>query len=110
VSISSHAKSLGLPPRQRRPDWPGAPDNYARRYAYVVVRNVAGSGLRVGSDCNACFERRSAIATANDKRPVDLGPIHATKDTTKTIPLPPVLGGLSLLGGVILIVLGAKHS
>jgi hypothetical protein len=31
-------------------------------------------------------------------------------DTTKTIPLPPVLGGLSLLGGVILIVLGAKHS
>jgi hypothetical protein len=41
---------------------------------------------------------------------LDLGPIHATKDTTKTIPLPPVLGGMSLLGGVLLIVLGAKRS
>jgi hypothetical protein len=41
---------------------------------------------------------------------LDVGPIHATKDTTKTIPLPPVLGGMSLLGGVLLIVLGAKRS
>jgi hypothetical protein len=41
---------------------------------------------------------------------LDLGPIHATKDTTKTMPLPPVLGGMALLGGVFLIVLGAKRS
>lgn len=39
---------------------------------------------------------------------VDVGPIHATKDTTKTIPLPPIVGGLSLIVGVVLIAAGAK--
>jgi hypothetical protein len=41
---------------------------------------------------------------------LDLGPLHATKETTKTMPLPPLLGGIALLGGVFLIVLGAKRS
>ena len=41
---------------------------------------------------------------------LDLGPIQATKETTKTMPLPPLLGGMALLGGVFLIVLGAKLS
>ena len=41
---------------------------------------------------------------------LDLGPIQATKETTKTMPLPPVLGGVALLGGIFLIVLGAKRS
>jgi hypothetical protein len=41
---------------------------------------------------------------------LDLGPIQATKETTKTMPLPPILGGMAVLGGVFLIVLGAKRS
>ena len=41
---------------------------------------------------------------------LDLGPIQATKQTTKTIPLPPLLGGMALLGGVVLLALGAKRS
>ena len=41
---------------------------------------------------------------------LDLGPIQATKETTKTMPLPPLLGGMAVLGGVFLIVLGAKRS
>ena len=41
---------------------------------------------------------------------LDLGPIQATKETTKTMPLPPLLGGAALLGGAFLIVLGAKRS
>lgn len=39
---------------------------------------------------------------------LDVGPIHATKDTTKTVPLPPILGGLALVAGVILIVVSAR--
>lgn len=31
---------------------------------------------------------------------LDLGPIKATADTQKTIPVPPILGGLALAGGV----------
>jgi len=34
---------------------------------------------------------------------VDLGPIKATADKHKTIPLPPILGGLALAGGVTLL-------
>ena len=30
---------------------------------------------------------------------IDIGPIKATADTQKTIPLPPILGGLMLVGG-----------
>jgi uncharacterized membrane protein len=40
----------------------------------------------------------------------DIGPLAATKETKKTIPLPPVLGGVAIVGGVVLIVLGAKRS
>jgi hypothetical protein len=41
---------------------------------------------------------------------LDIGPIHATADTQKTIPLSPLLGGLALVGGIVLLVVGAKKS
>jgi hypothetical protein len=34
---------------------------------------------------------------------VDLGPIKATADKQKTIPLPPILGGIAFAGGVALL-------
>ena len=40
---------------------------------------------------------------------LDLGPIKATADTQKTIPVPPILGGLALAGGAVLLV-GAWRS
>jgi hypothetical protein len=41
---------------------------------------------------------------------VDIGPIHATAEKEKTIPLPPILGGCALAGGVALLIAGARHS
>ena len=41
---------------------------------------------------------------------IDIGPLKATADTQKTIPLPPILGGLVLVGGIVLVVVGAKQS
>jgi hypothetical protein len=41
---------------------------------------------------------------------VDIGPIHATKDTNETIPIPPVLSGLALIGGVVLMVAGSRST
>ncbi len=41
---------------------------------------------------------------------VDLGPIQASVETKKTIPLPPILGGLVLAGGIVLVVAGNKKS
>jgi hypothetical protein len=42
------------------------------------------------------------------KKVVNIGPIRATAKTEKTIPLPPVVGGLALVGGIALIVIGNK--
>ena len=48
------------------------------------------------------------ISYTKEKTVVDIGPIKATADTRETIPIPPVLGGLALVGGVVLIATGAK--
>jgi hypothetical protein len=40
---------------------------------------------------------------------IDLGPIHATADEQKTIPLPPILGAVALIGGIALLVVGSKQ-
>jgi uncharacterized membrane protein len=39
---------------------------------------------------------------------IDIGPLQATADREKTIPLPPILGGLSLVGGIVLVIVGSK--
>ena len=40
---------------------------------------------------------------------LEVGPIQATADKERTIPLPPVLGGLALAGGIVLLVVGARR-
>ena len=39
---------------------------------------------------------------------LDVGPIQATAERQKTIPLPPLLGGLALAGGVALLIAGSR--
>jgi hypothetical protein len=42
---------------------------------------------------------------------VDVGPLHATADRHRTLPLPPVLGAVAVAGGVVLVVVGMrKHA
>ena len=50
------------------------------------------------------------ITYTSREKVVDIGPFHATADTQKTIPLSPLLGGLALVGGIVLVVVGAKKS
>jgi hypothetical protein len=40
---------------------------------------------------------------------VDIGPIHATRDKTHNIPLPPIAGAVALIGGIVLLVAGGKE-
>ena len=35
---------------------------------------------------------------------VDIGPIHATREKTHDVPLPPIFGAVALIGGVVLLV------
>jgi hypothetical protein len=48
------------------------------------------------------------ISYTTKEKVVDLGPIEATAERHKTIPLPPILGGLALAGGVVLLIAGSK--
>jgi hypothetical protein len=42
---------------------------------------------------------------------IDIGPVHATADRQKTLPLPPVLGIAAVAGGVVLLIAGVrKHA
>lgn len=48
------------------------------------------------------------ISYTKREKVIDLGPIEATSETRETIPLPPILGGLALAGGVALLIAGAR--
>ena len=48
------------------------------------------------------------ITYTTREKVVDIGPIQMTADKTKTIPLPPIVGGIALVGGIILLVAGGK--
>jgi uncharacterized membrane protein len=50
------------------------------------------------------------ITYTSREKIIDIGPIQATADTKKTIPLSPLFGGLALVGGIVLVVVGAKKS
>jgi membrane-bound ClpP family serine protease len=39
---------------------------------------------------------------------VDIGPVHVTAEKTRTFPLPPIVGAFSLVGGIVLLVVGTK--
>jgi len=49
------------------------------------------------------------ITYTKSEKVLEIGPITATKETKKTIPLPPVLGGVALVGGLVLLVAGARR-
>jgi hypothetical protein len=48
------------------------------------------------------------ITYTTREKVVDIGPIHMTAEKTKTIPLPPLVGAVALVGGIVLLVMGNK--
>jgi uncharacterized membrane protein len=54
------------------------------------------------------FAYQGITYTTNEKV-VDLGPLKVEAKREKTIPLPPVLGGIALVGGIVLVIAGARR-
>jgi dipeptide/tripeptide permease len=50
------------------------------------------------------------ITYTTREKVLDLGPLKASVDKRKTIPLPPIFGAGALAAGVILIVVGNKRA
>jgi len=41
---------------------------------------------------------------------LDIGPIHATAEEQKHVSIPPLLGGLALVGGIVLVIVGNRKN
>jgi drug/metabolite transporter (DMT)-like permease len=41
---------------------------------------------------------------------LDVGPIEATADDKESVPIPPILAGLALVGGVVLVAASARRT
>ncbi len=41
---------------------------------------------------------------------VDIGPLKVTTEKSNTLPLPPIVGAIALVGGIVLLVVGKKNS
>jgi hypothetical protein len=50
------------------------------------------------------------ITYTTHKKIIDVGPIQATAETKKTIPLPPIVGVLAFAGGIVLVIVGTRRS
>jgi hypothetical protein len=55
----------------------------------------------------AAFAYQGITFTTREKA-VDLGSVHVTTEKTRTLPLPPIVGAITLIGGMVLLVTGSK--
>jgi hypothetical protein len=46
------------------------------------------------------------ITYTSKEKVVDLGPVQVTAEKTRTFPLPPIVGGIALVGGIVLLLIG----
>jgi hypothetical protein len=48
------------------------------------------------------------ISYTTREKVLDIGPIEATAERHKTVPLPPVLGGIAVVAGIALLFVGGR--
>ncbi len=49
------------------------------------------------------------ISYTKNKDAADIGPIHVQVQEKKTLPLPPVIGVVCLVGGIVLVAAGSRR-
>jgi hypothetical protein len=69
----------------------------AARIAGVVLIVIGLIGLIWGG-----------ISWTEQKTIVDIGPIEATAEERETIPVPPIVGGIALVAGIVLLVVPGR--
>jgi uncharacterized membrane protein YidH (DUF202 family) len=42
------------------------------------------------------------------KKAVDVGPVHVTKDEKHSVPIPPIVGTLAVIGGIAVLLAGRE--
>lgn len=73
--------------------------------AHMKPAGIAGIVLIIAGVLALAYQ---GIRYTTRETVVDLGPIHATTEREKTIPLPPIIGIAAVAGGVALLVAGSR--
>jgi len=55
----------------------------------------------------AAFAFEGINYTTREKA-IDLGPIQVSTEKTRRLPLPPIVGGIALVGGIVLLIVNNK--
>jgi hypothetical protein len=50
------------------------------------------------------------LSFTHKEKVLDLGPIQASADKKESLPIPPILGALAIVGGVVLVAVGARRA
>jgi hypothetical protein len=72
----------------------------------MTVRYVIGSLLVVVGLVSLLW---GGFRWTQQKTVVDIGPIEAKTEEHKALPIPPIVGGLLLVGGIVLLVVPMKR-
>ena len=74
----------------------------------MTVRYVIGIALILFGLVSLLF---GGFRWTENKTVIDIGPVKATAEEHKALPIPPVVGGLLLVGGIaVLVVPARRHS
>ena len=50
------------------------------------------------------------ITYTTREKVLEVGPVEVRAETQRTIPLPPIVGGVALAGGILLVLVGARRA
>ncbi|MBF0634595.1 MAG: DUF3185 domain-containing protein [Nitrospinae bacterium] len=50
------------------------------------------------------------ITFTTQEKVLDVGSLHMSAEKTRTIPLPPIVGGVALVSGIVLLALGSRKA
>jgi hypothetical protein len=79
------------------------------KQAGTIMKSLSIIGLLLIVLGIAAFAYQGITYTTQEKV-VDLGPLQMTAEKTRTIPLPPVMGAIALVGGIVLLVIGKRSA
>jgi len=92
------------------PSLPGNPSRWAESFTMErrsKMKTYMLTGIILIVIGIVAFAYQGFTYTTREKV-VDIGPIQMTAEKTHTLPLPPIVGGIALAGGIVLLVMGNR--
>jgi uncharacterized membrane protein len=77
------------------------------RRKYMRAITIVGIALIVIGVVMLAYQ---GFTYTTSEKVLEVGPVEVQKETRKTIPLPPIIGGAALAGGIVLVIMGARRA